>query len=100
MKLNLKDRLLIQGILPAEGNFTTLVIKSDLLEKVKVTQEEITELEIETKDNVVKWNLEKDIEKEFDLTELELNLIKDSLKKLDDGGKLNDDTFILYKKLK
>jgi hypothetical protein len=100
MKLNLKDRLVISGIMPSEGNFTTMVIKSDLLKKLQPTQDEIKELEIEQHDDMMKWNISKDLEKDFDLTELESNLINDTLKKLDDNGKLNDDTFTLYKKIK
>lgn len=100
MKLNLKERLVIDGILPVEGNFITMVIKTDIANKLKTTQEEVKELEVEFNNGLIKWNISKDVEKEFDLTELESNLIKDSLKKLDDNGKLNDDTFLIYKKIK
>ncbi len=97
MKLGIKDRIILPTILPKEGNFTTLVVKADLLDKIKITQEEIKEFEIESQADSIKWNPEKDKKKEFELTELEINLVKDCLKKLDETGKLNDDTFNLFK---
>src|ERR1035437_5068235 len=100
MTLSLKERLVIPNILPTEGNFTTLVIKNDLLDKLKVTQEEIKDLEIKSEGNNIYWDSSKETEKDFDITDLELGLIKDSLNKLDETGKLNDDTFLIFKKLK
>jgi len=100
MKLDIKERLHLPEILPREGNFTTLVIKSDLLDKIKITQEEIKKYNITSEGNVVKWDIEKAEDIDIDFTELELKLIAESLEKLDLENKLTDYTFILYKKFK
>lgn len=100
MQLTLRDRLIILNILPTEGNFITMTAKHDLIEKIKVTQDEIVSLKIEsTPEGGIKWDGTKDEEKEFEITELELKLVKEKLKKLDEEGKLNDDILIIYKKI-
>jgi len=95
--MKIKDRIVILNILPQQGNFTTLTVKHDLVEKIKITQEEIKDLEMGEESGMIKWNVDKDIDKEFDLTDLEKKLIKDTLKELDEKKQLNDDTFNLLK---
>jgi len=96
MKLDLKERLGIPAILPQEGDHNTIIIKKDLIEKVKVNQEEITEFKIESEGEMIKWDSNVDTSKEFEFTDLEKNLISTMLKQLDTEKKLNDDTIGLY----
>jgi hypothetical protein len=97
MKLTIKDRLLIGNILPSKGDLVTLTIKHDLSEKIKITQEEIVEVELTTNEQGLSWNTEKEVEREFELTELEKKLVVDELKKLDEAKELTDDTVKLYR---
>lgn len=99
MRLTLKERLVIMTILPKEGNYVKMTIKSDIISKIKISQEDITSLDVVEKENgSIQWDGTKDTEKEFDLTELEEKMIKDELKKLDDAEKLNDETLVIFKK--
>lgn len=76
-----------------------MTIKSDIISKIKISQEDITSLDVVEKENgSIQWDGTKDTEKEFDLTELEEKMIKDELKKLDDAEKLNDETLVIFKK--
>ena len=98
MLLTLKERFSLPSILPTQGGFTKLVIKNDIIDKIKITQEEIKEFEIESNGQEVKWNTTKEKDLEVDFTELESNLIKECLSTLDKEEKLNDETFGLYNK--
>lgn len=98
MILNLKERLIITNILPVEGNFTTLVIKSDLVKKIAITQDEIKKYNIKSDNGLITWSVESEEETDFMFTDLELGLIRECLKKLDTESKLNDETLIIYKK--
>ena len=98
MKLGIKDRISLLTILPQQGDFVTLTIKQDLVEKIKITQEEIKELEIKSENGSTFWNPKKEVEMELEFTELEEKLVKDSLEGLNTKKSLNDDTFNLYKK--
>lgn len=97
MKLKASDRIVILSILPTRGNFTTMTLRAELISKIKITQEEIRELEITENDGVIKWNESKDEAKEFELTELELKIIKDTLTDLDNRSQLTEETYNLLK---
>lgn len=99
MTLSLRDRLILPSILPTEGSFTKIVIKNDILDKVKITQEEITEFEIKSNEenNSVNWNQTKEKPLDVSFSGLESNLIKECLENLSNEEKLNDETFSLYK---
>lgn len=96
--LNLKERIVISNILPTKGNFTMMIIKSDISNKLKVTQDEISEFDIVSEGNQIRFNIEKDSNKDFILTDAETNMIKESLSNLDKSGELDDSTFELFKK--
>lgn len=99
MKLNIKERLIIPNILPREGDYTTLIIKKDLLDKIKINQDDISEFEIRITGEEIQWNTDKEKEIDVELSELEIKLITDSLKELDKQKKLNDETALIYKKI-
>lgn len=98
MKLTLKERITTISILPKEGSYATMTLKQDLFEKIKLKQEEIKDLNVKENDGALSWDGKKDKEKDYEISELETNLIKDELKKLDEAKKLNDDTINIYKK--
>lgn len=99
MKLTLKERLGILNILPKQGDFVTMTAKADLVDKIKVTQEEIKELHIETiPEGGLKWDGKKDLAKEFEITDLETKIVKDELKRLDDAKQISDEILLIYKK--
>ena len=82
-------------ILPEQGNFITLSVKKEILDKIQITQEEIKECEIVEKDGQITWENTKETEIEF--SEVETELIKKQLKELDEKGTLKDASFSLYK---
>ncbi len=104
MKLSIKERITLLGILPQRGDFVTLSVKFDISRKVAITQDEMKEIEMVSENtpdgNILRWNQEKEVKKEVEFTESEKSVILDSLKNLDSSKSLNDDTFQLYKMIK
>jgi len=97
MKLSIKERIILLNCLPSRGDFTTMTIKKDIVDKIKITQEEVKRLKIKDSNGVLTWDFTKEKENEVKLTKLEIKVIKDELNKLDDKKELTDDTYNLFK---
>lgn len=99
MKLSLKNRLLLEVMLPKEGKFETLIVVSDIRKKIAITQKEIVEFEIKSLDSGgITWNhmwVKSEIDIEF--SEIEISEIAKTLKKKSDDEKLLVDDIELYK---
>jgi hypothetical protein len=98
-KLNCGERLIILNVMPKEGNFITLRMIRNLVQKLGLTAEEIVNFQVEeAPGGQVRWGPMGAIEKEFEFAQAEVDLIKKQLKKMDDDGKLTNDTFTVYEK--
>jgi hypothetical protein len=96
MKLNVLDRITLMGILPAEGNYMTFKILAELKLKLAFSENELKEFKIEEKDGRIFWQKSED--KEVEIGEKAKEIIKESLKKLDEAGKINEHNVSLYEK--
>ena len=100
VNLNLFERLVLIGLLPAQGNFATLKIVGELRMELAPTEEEykaagLTTLEnggIQAKD----WNAVA--EKELVLGETAEGIIVDALKKMDKEKQLKPEHLSVYEK--
>ena len=86
MKLDVKDRLVLQNLLPQEGNFVTLRVIQEARKSLSFTDEELTTICFKQKDTQLSWktNLTKDITLKPSIREI----LKLKLKELDDKGTL------------
>jgi len=100
VSLNLFERLVVMGLLPAEGNFATLKIVNELKMELAPTEEEyklagLTSMKnggIQAKD----WTIVK--EKEITLGETAEGIIVNALKKMDKEMKLKNEHMTVYTK--
>ena len=99
-KLNVGERLIILQMLPKEGNFTTLKIIRDLVNKVGISAEEYTEFGVEQISDKVTWNLNGSKEKAIDFKQKEIEVISDVLEDLDKASKLEFKHFSLFEKFR
>lgn len=112
IKLNLQERLVFLSLLPKENNFTTLRIVRKVSKDIGVTDEEYKEFGIKpTGEGQVQWATNKDPkkkeeefkktqeEKEFEIGEIAIQLIKTELENLDKEKKLTQEHFPLYEKV-
>lgn len=89
INLNVVDRLTIISILPSSGKLVDLVEIFDLVKKLKFSDEEKIKLEMVANKEKVMWNLEKDIERKFEISFEQLRIVKDKIKELDEKGLIN-----------
>jgi hypothetical protein len=97
IKLTLLDRLMIPGVLKKEGNYSQMIINKDITKKCQLTQKELKDFEITEFGPQLRWN-EKGSKATFliEFSELELNEIREGLKKINDENKLSVDLVPIY----
>ena len=98
MLLKVLDRITLLGILPAQGDFTTLKIVRKLREDLSFSEIEHKTLGITQVDNRITWNPEADQGKEITIGEKATDVVVASLKELDKQKKLTDQHYGLYEK--
>lgn len=89
VELNVKDRLVLVSILPVQGKMTDLVEVIDLIRLIKLTDDEKTEIGYTEKEGRIFWDITKEIPREFEINFEQLRIIKESIKKMDDEGKID-----------
>jgi len=97
--LSVADRLLIPRLFPQKDSLSNQILVKDIQDKVKLTQEDLKSYEIKEKDGVVMWNKEKDDSKVVELTKMELQLLKDQIKVLDEKKEITQNLVELCLKL-
>jgi len=100
VKLNIKERLLMAGLYPQKGNLIAQTLVKDISERVRLTQEEIKKLNFRSENNLYRWDEDKVGEKEFILTETELNFLREQVSRLDKENAVNQDLLPLCLKIK
>lgn len=97
MKLSMKDRaVLINATLPPVGNYEYLLVRKDILDKVRITQEEIKKYNFKTDpDGATTWDCDAEFDYEF--SDLERETIRKELTDLSKKKKLKAAHMGIYK---
>lgn len=99
MKLTILERLMLNSILPQEGNIVTLKIVQDLKRETAFSEEEIAEHEINPQEDRVEWNPESnDYVKDIPLGPQAMKTIVETIEELNSEEKLTADFITLYEK--
>lgn len=99
--LTVLERIELQIVLPKEGKYIEMTLAGRIVEKIKLTSEEIESYELkELPDNRgIQGKEWRDKETSvFEFTDNELKLVQKELKKLDEEGKLSLSLIKLYDK--
>ena len=97
IQISALQRFNLTQILPAEASYSEMILKTDISQKVQLSQVEQTKF-IERKNDLEFFNAAGISEKkEIPFSELEINFIKKTLRELDGKKKINDQTAQLYK---
>jgi len=100
MEFSVKDRLLLAGLLPKEGNIITLILARDIKQKVEISQDEFKKYDFKTIDNgSVRWQEPK---KGFKITftGAEMELLRTQVDSLDNTEKITDELLTLCLKIR
>lgn len=97
MKVSVDDRLILLGVIPQQGDFTTLKIIRDMKGELSFTEEEHKILKFRQEGETIHW--EDGFEnKEINFGEKATDIITDAFKKLNDQKKLRIEHMELYEK--
>ena len=99
MELTVLERMAILGLLVPEGDLIYLRAKRDLVEKVGLTADEILEFKVVEADGLMRWDMTIPQGKKIDLSNGEIAMVSDVLKKLVEDKKLHENQLSLYEKL-
>lgn len=96
--VTLLDRISLPSVLPTKGSYEKLIVIEDIIKKVRLTQEEITEFSLSSKGDRLSWIIPEGKKDEFEIsfTTLECSIIADALKTLNESENLTPDTKHLY----
>ena len=97
MKLSISDRLILLGVLPKEGDFTTLKILRQMKDDLSFSEEEHKKLNFRQEGETILWDAELE-DKEVTFGEKATDIIVDAFKKLNDQKKLRIEHMELYEK--
>lgn len=98
IELTVLERLVLLNLLPKEGNFTTLRLVRKLREALSFDELEHKKLGFVQDGDQVRWNIEANIVKSFEIGEKMTDMVSAELKKLDKEEKLREEHFSLYEK--
>ena len=96
MELGVKDRLILLGVLPKEGNITTLKIVRKLREELSFNEEEHKLLNFREKAGMTVWDFKLAVKKNIEIGEKATDMIVEVMKGLDKNKKLHEDHLPLW----
>lgn len=88
IELSVKDRLVIISMLKPNGSLQDMVIVFDIIKAVRFTEEEKALIEYREVDDKIEWNMLKEPIREFTFSYDEIGILKASVEKLDEEGKV------------
>ena len=89
MKLAIKDRLMILGMLPQEGSLSEMVDIYDLARELKLSDEEKDIVHYEENGNSITWNSQLDPLKDISFSSDQKNIFLKQIDVLDKQKKIN-----------
>ena len=98
VKLTVRERLILQSILPQEGDFLTLKVLRNLQSDLSFTEEELAKYKFVQKELQVTWDDKVDQDKEIEIGRKANDIIVLALSKLNEQKKLKMEHFELYEK--
>lgn len=103
MNLNVKERINLMQVLPAEGNFVTFKVLSELKSELSFSEKEIKDYKIVHRINEqgvgrITWYDKREKEKDVVVGAQAMIIIKAALQKVDKDGKVNADNVSLFEK--
>ena len=98
MKLQILDRITLQGLIPKEGNYITYGLIKQMRVELSFTEKEIEDCDITQIGDRITWDDKKDKPKEIEIPETITSMVVLALEKIEKEGKLNDNNISLYEK--
>ncbi len=98
LKLNIRDRILVQGLLPKQSDIITQVLVADIIKKVAFSQQENKSCDIKNVGGQISWQKQKTITVHF--TTAEIVILKAQIQEKDKQKSITQEMLPLVLKLK
>ena len=98
MDLNVLERLMLLGLLPAEGDLTTIRIVRGMREELSFSEAEHEQLNFRTVGDNLNWDDGAVDDKEFEFGAKTISIIGDALTKLIEEKKVKEQHISLFDK--
>lgn len=102
MKLDLRDRIILSNILPAQGSIQEIANTIECSKLLSISDKEKSEFSYHDDGQRATWNPEVDTARDIKLKHEHVSLLKEVIKKLDESGKVaieQYNTFVKVQKL-
>lgn len=90
---------MLLGVLPQEGTLSEMVDIYDLARELKISDQEKQEVSFIESGSYIKWEDEKDPNKDISISSDQLKIMKNTIDRLDREGKIKLEMIPLIKKL-
>ena len=100
MILNIKERIMLLGLLPQEGSLIEMVDVYDLVRELKLSDTEKKESEYRQEDKNLIWDPDKDPNKDISMSQDQFDIIHKSIDKLSEAGKISIEYIPLILKIR
>jgi hypothetical protein len=97
MELSLKNRLILLGVLPVQGNMVEMLVVKGIREVVDVLPTEAEAIGLKATGDRVQWDTAKEVPLKVTFNEPETELVRKALTEMDAQRKLTLDHLDLYK---
>ena len=100
MQLSILERIVLMGVLPAEGDIVTLRLVSDARKDISFSDKEMRESKIvnNPQNGQISWDEKAAKDKEIDIPTAVIGIVKTKLLELNEKKKLNGNHISLYEK--
>ena len=100
MRLTIKERIILKGILPENGGMAKMTLVRELLKKTAITSDDVQKTGMtDTSDGNTIWDSTKDPNMEFSFNDSELALLKEAAEMADKSEKITMDNLSLIEKI-
>lgn len=98
--LTVKERLILQGILPAQGGLMTIGLTQEIRDAIRITSKEADKLKMKETEFGITWDNQKEGKPlEIDLTQEQVKILKDSADRMDKEEKITIANYEFIKRL-
>lgn len=96
MLLSVPERIIIIGLLPEKGDYSTFRIVADLRMILSFSEEELKEFGIKNADGKAVW--EKSEERELEMSPMQMSLVCEALSAVEKAKEINGTNIGVYEK--
>jgi hypothetical protein len=98
--ITIKERVILPGILPAQGDKLTMIMCRSLIQKAEFTTQEIKKFEMTATGEAVTWGKAgNEASFTIDISDAEAMILKDAAKELDSSKRITQHNLSLIEKI-